>query len=251
MPIRAPLATGAPLVSATFVARVHQLIIEARLDETIVRAHIGDRAQLLDMLYPGSRLLLAPRTEIGRKTAFQVVAAQVGNELVSLDTQLPHRLIAAALATNALPQFARYPRVQADVMVGTQQFDFRLGEGLASCLLAVKSVGHMAAGVALFPNIPSERDRQQLETLIALAQKGQRAALLFVVQRSFARAFAPHEAIEPQFAQAFRQALAIGVEIYAYRCPVMPEGITLGEGIPIFGSLASVPVEYQESVSRT
>jgi sugar fermentation stimulation protein A len=221
------------------------LVVEAQLEGKCVRAHMADRGHLLELLYPGARLLLAPRNEIGRKTAFQVVGIYAGDDLVSFDAQLPNRLITAALSAGALPQFARYTKFHPEVIIKSHRFDFRLGEGLMTCLLEVKSVEQIVNGLATFPDAPTERGCHQLEVLTTLVQKGQRAALLFVVQRSKACAFVPNEETDPLFARALRQAIAAGVEVYAHLCPLTPEGITLGEGLPVFGSISTVNAPYQ------
>lgn len=241
MVVRVPLVSSAPLVEATFVARPNQLIVEARLEQKIVRAHMADRGRLLDLLVPGARLVLAPRDEIGRKTAFQVVGVYNGDDLVSLDTHLPNRLMAAALAASALPQFARYNRVQPEFTIGDHRFDFRLGEGLNTCVLEVKSVGALQNGLAIFPDAPTERGRKQVEALTIMARNGQRTAVAFVVQRRHARAFIPNDVVDPAFSQALRRAIASGVEVYAYLCPLSFAGLTLGPALPVFGSLDAIP----------
>jgi sugar fermentation stimulation protein A len=241
MLVRAPLTASGPLVEAAFVARPNQLIVEACISGRLVRAHMADRGRLLDLLTPGARLLLAPRDELGRKTTFQVVGVYSGAELVSLDTHLPNRLMLAALAAGALPQFARYSRVQREVAVGAHRLDFRLGEGLSSCLIEVKSAGKVVAGVASFPDAPTERGRAHLELLAGMAAGGQRCALVFIIQRHSAAAMVPDEATDPAFARALRHAIRSGVEAYAYLCPLTPEGLTLGPPVPVYGSAEAVP----------
>jgi sugar fermentation stimulation protein A len=241
MLVRVPLTASGPLTEATYQARPNQLLVEARVNGRVVRAHMADRGRLLDLLVPGARLLLAPRDEIGRKTSFQVVGIYSDDELVSLDTQLPNRLIVAALASGALPQFARYTKVQREVMIGNHRFDFRLGEGLSTCVLEVKSAGKVVDGLARFPDAPNERGRQLLEVLAQMARSGQRSAVVFVVQRNQARALVPDDEVDPSFARALRAAITAGVEAYAYLCPLTPDGLTLGSPIPIFSSPDAIP----------
>jgi sugar fermentation stimulation protein A len=252
MTVRVPLVASGPLVEAEFVARPNQLLIEARLQDKIVRAHMADRGRLLDLLVPGARLVLAPRDEIGRKTAFQVVGVYHEGDLVSLDTHLPNRLMAVALAAGALPQFSRYARVQAEFSIGGHRFDFRLGEGLTTCILEIKSVGAIQHGFAIFPDAPTERGRKQVELLTAMARNGQRTAVAFVVQRRYAKAFIPNDAVDPAFARALRRAIAGGVEVYAYLCPLGLDGLRLGPALPVFGSADAVPAEFvaQEHAHR-
>lgn len=243
MLVRVPLTATGPLIEATFVARPNQLIVEARIGMRLVRAHMADRGRLLGLLTPGARLLLAPRDEIGRKTAYQVAGVYSGDELVSLDTQLPNRLVMAALSAGALPQFARYTRVQREVPVGEHRFDFRLGEGLNTCLLEVKSAGKVEGGLAMFPDAPTERGRSHLELLSKMSLSGQRCAVLFIVQRHKAVALVPDDSVDPEFGRALRAAICAGVEVYANLCPLTPEGITLGAAIPVFSSVEAVPAE--------
>ncbi|WP_298816325.1 DNA/RNA nuclease SfsA [Chloroflexus sp.] len=243
--VRVPLSTGAPLVEATFFARSGQFLVEAQMGGRMVRAHLSDRGRLTDLLVPGARLLLAPREEVGRKTAFQVVAVYQGHDLVSLDTQLPNRLVAAALSLGALPQFSRYSRVQREVRLGPHRIDFRLSEGLDTCLIEVKSVTRIIDHVAVFPDAPTERGSHHLELLINAARNGQRAAVVFIIQRSQGCAFAPDEEVDVAFSRALRTARSIGVEIYAYVCPVSISGVTLGREVPMFASLSAVPLELR------
>jgi sugar fermentation stimulation protein A len=241
MPVRVPLTATGPLTEATFVARPNQLLVEARVNGKLVRAYMADRGRLVDLLTPGARLLLAPREEIGRKSTLQVAAIYSGDELVSLDTQLSGRLVVAALSGGALPQFARYNRVQRDATIGAYHFDFRLGEGLNTCLLDVKSVSKVVDGLARFPDAHSERGSQNLDLLGQMARSGQRCAVLFLIQRQAARALVPDEELDPAFSRALRQAVTSGVETYAYLCPSSHEGITLGSPVPIFSSPEAIP----------
>lgn len=241
MSVRIPLNATGPLVEATFVARTNQLLVDALISGRPVRAHMADRGRLADLLVPNARLLLAPRDEIGRKTAFQVVGVYQGDELVSLDTQMPNRLVSAALSSGALPQFARYTKVQREVTVGENRFDFRLGEGLNTCYLEVKSVGLVARRIARFPDAPTERGRRQLEQLGMMARNGQRCAVVFIIQRHRALALVPNDEVDPGFGRALRAALASGVEVYAYLCPLTTEGIQLGPPVQVFGMIDSVP----------
>jgi sugar fermentation stimulation protein A len=241
MTVRVPLTPNGPLLEATFVGRPNQFLVDTRLNGRIVRAHMADRGRLLDLLVPNARLLLAPHEDVARKTAFQVVAVYHGADLVSLDTLLPNRLMTAALAAGALPQFARYTKVQREVMFGRHRLDFRLGEGLATCALEVKSVGKVVEGIAWFPDGVTERGREHLELLATMARNGQRAAVVFIIQRRGARALVPDDVIDPLFARALRLAIASGVEVYAYSCPVGIDGITLGPSVPVFASVDAIP----------
>jgi sugar fermentation stimulation protein A len=228
-----PLGGGAELADATFVERPSQLVVLAELEGAVVRAHMADRGRLTELLVPGRPLLLARRNESGRKTAFQAVAAYTDDGLVSLDTHLPNRLVALALAQQALEPFAHYTEVRREVALGDSRFDFLLSEGADRCVLEVKSVGHVRAGVASFPDAPTTRGARHLDGLAALARTGERAAALFLVQGGDAQVVIPNTAIDPGFAAALARAATAGVELHAYACFLTLAGLTLGPAIPV------------------
>lgn len=230
---RVPLGHGGELVEARFVARPNRFLVEAELDGVIVYAHLADRGRLKETLIPGVRLLLARANGAGRKTQFQAVAAvQEAGSLASLDTQLPNRLIEAALRVGALPQFAMYPEIRREVKVGGSRFDFQLTDGPYRCTVEVKSAGYVQDGVALFPDAPTTRGRRHLEELAELARAGERAAVVFVAQGE-AQAVGMYTAIDPEFAATLRRVAAEGVEVYAYACPLTRHGIVFGREIPV------------------
>lgn len=226
--ITIPLGFGGELVEATFLARPNRFLVEARLGDAVVQAHLADRGRLIGTLVPGATLLLAHRPAPGRKTAYQAVGAWVGERLASLDTHLPNRLIHAALRAGALPLFAGYTTVRPEARVGHSRFDFMLDGPEGPCLLEVKSAGDVRDGVAWFPDAPTSRGLRHLEELGALARGGARAAVLFVAQGQ-ARAVAMNTAIDPAFAAGLARAAESGVAVLAYACPITPAGIALGE----------------------
>jgi sugar fermentation stimulation protein A len=208
---------------------------------------LPDSPLLSGRLQPGTALLLAPRDGPPRKPAYQVTALQVGDDWLSLDDQLALRLTSTALAQGALPQFARYARFTRDISLGGQQIAFRAGDGTLSCLIEVRGTSRLEGGLALFPHGGIDRRlTEQLELLTSVARTGQRAAVLFVVQRSGARAFIPAEDSDPGFSRALRTARANGVEVYAYRCPITPAGMTLGDDLPVFAGREAIPSSHWE-----
>ena len=60
---------------------------------------------------------------------------------------------------------------------------------------------------------------------------GHRAAVAFVVQRPDVRAFTPNRGADPSFCQALEDAVAQGVEVYAFRCAVSQSRIDITDAI--------------------
>lgn len=69
--------------------------------------------------------------------------------------------------------------------------------------------------------------------MTGLCEKGLGAAIIFVVQRNDAFAFAPNSKTDPLFGEALQTATRAGVGVFALRCRVSRHSILLGQAIPI------------------
>ncbi len=88
-------------------------------------------------------------------------------------------------------------------------------------------------GTARFPDAPTLRGQRHVRELLRATTQGERAAVIFVVQRDDAGRFAPHDQADPAFAAALRQTVQAGVEVHAWRCRVSHETIQLSAAIPV------------------
>lgn len=234
-----PLA--GPLAEARFVARPNRFLVHARLGGgEEVAAHLPDPGRLEELLVPGRRIWLRPAPRVGRgagrKTAWTAVLVQTpaGDGLVSVDTTLPNRLVAAALAAGVLPELAGWALERAEAPLGRSRFDFLLAAPEDRRLvLEVKSVTLVEEGVGLFPDAVTARGARHLRELAELAGRpGWQAAVLFVLQRPDAERILAAPEIDPDFAQALAEARAAGVRVLGRRCHVALDRVTLGEPVP-------------------
>ena len=241
---------------ATFVERPNRFVIHARLhaEGQIVRAHCPNPGRMGELMVPGATVYLSRATDPARRTPFTlrfVIHPQAGT-LISLDTQLPNALFAEGLAQGAFPPFWGHRSARREVSVpsphgqaneaqtptGKKQsvrsrVDFLLEDAQGRpCWVEVKSVSLVEDGLALFPDAPTVRGRRHLLELIELVEGGDRAAVMFIVQRPDAQVVMPHRQTDPAFADALAQARSAGVEIYAHTCAVDLDEVRLERAIP-------------------
>ena len=223
-----------PLVEGRFIKRLNRFAALVDVDRREYLAHIPNSGRLGELLAPGFRVLLAPAPPaVPRKTAYDLALVDTGGVLASADARLPNRLVAEALAAGRLPQFADYPTARPEKVFGESRLDFLLEGPPGCCYVETKSVTLVEKGVALFPDAPTVRGAKHLRTLEAVRDAGHQAAVIFVIQRSDADAFAPNDAADPRFAAALRRAVAAGVSVWAYRCRLDEHSITLADAIPV------------------
>ena len=223
-----------PLVEGRVIKRLNRFAALVDVDRREYLAHVPNSGRLGELLVPGYRVLLAPAPrDSTRKTAYDLALVDTGGALASADARLPNHLVAEALAAGRLPQFAGYPVVQPEATFGDSRLDFRLSGPGGVCYVETKSVTLVEDGIARFPDAPTLRGVKHLHSLMTAQAAGCRAAVIFVVQRADADAFAPHDAADPLLGQTLRQAIAAGVPAFAYRCRLDEQSIALADGIPV------------------
>ena len=99
--------------------------------------------------------------------------------------------------------------------------------------MEVKNVTLGREGRALFPDAVTARGTKHLNELMKVVAGGERAAMLFVVQREDGRAMAPADDIDPLYGRTLRDAAAAGVELLAYRARVSPRELRLDRPLPV------------------
>ncbi len=199
--------------------RQHRYFAEVELEggERLV-AHCPNTGSLLGCLTPGGAVWLRDSANPERKLRFTWQAVRVGCAWVNVDTALPNRVVAEAVAAGRVPELAGYAHLRREVAYGrNSRIDLLLAdETRGTCHVEVKSTTLVEDGVALFPDAVTERGTKHLGELARLARRGERAVQFFFVNRADVELFRPADAIDPVYGRALRRAAAAGVELVAY-----------------------------------
>jgi len=219
------------LTTGTLLRRYQRFLADVRLDggETVI-AHCANTGSMLGLNQPGSRVWLSRSDNPKRKLAWtwELVEPTPG-VLCGIHTGRANALVLEALEAGMLPELAGYREVRREAPLGTNsRSDLRLDYGDAVCHVEVKSVTAAGLdGIGWFPDAVSVRAVKHLRELSGCVARGERAAVVFCVQRPDVMAVRPAEHIDPAFASALVQAADRGVELYALGASVNPEVIAL------------------------
>lgn len=245
---------GDDLMAGVFVRRVNRFLGVIAIDGRETDVHIANSGRMRELFRPGAPVWVKPAPGPHRKTQFDLALVEADGVLVSADTRLPNALVAEAAGAGRLDGLAGYPEIRRESTFGDSRLDLRLRRPASAsaptrecspanerppapaadeCLVEVKSVTLVVGGVGLFPDSPTVRGVKHLQSLMRAVADGYRAAVVFIVQRPDASAFAANDPADPPLAAALRQAVAAGVEAYAYACCVTPSEVTLAQRLPI------------------
>ncbi|HMP61926.1 MAG TPA: DNA/RNA nuclease SfsA, partial [Phenylobacterium sp.] len=169
-----------------------------------------------------------------RKLAHILELVEADGGLVGVNTMHPNRLVAEALAEDRLAELTGYATHRREVRFGAaSRVDFLLEDADARrCWLEVKNCHLMrGGGLAEFPDCVAARSAKHLRELAAMARAGDRAVVVFVIQRTDCDRFAACADLDPVFAQTLTAVRQQGVEVYAYACDISPDAVRLSRPV--------------------
>jgi len=229
-----------PLSRGTLVARYKRFFADVVLDDgREVTAHCPNPGAMLGLNAPGLVAWLSRSDDPKRKLAHTLELVEADGGLVGINTLHPNRIVAEALAADAIPELTGYATHRREVRYGANsRVDFLLtAEDRPPCWLEIKNCHLRRTGsLAEFPDCVAARSLKHLRELTAMAEAGERAVMLFVIQRTDCDAFAACAELDPAYAKGLIEAAANGVEVLAYRCAITGEGVTLADRIPWTGA---------------
>jgi sugar fermentation stimulation protein A len=226
-----------PLVRARLVQRYKRFLADVILEETgeAVTAHVPNPGAMLGLKEPGLDVWLSRSSDPKRKLPYTLEMVEADGGLVGVNTMHPNRLVAEALREGRIAELAGYDNVRPEVKYGTNsRVDFLLtAAGRPPLWLEVKNCHLRRRGaLAEFPDCVAARSAKHLRELEAVVAAGDRAVVLFTVQREDCDAFAACHDLDPVFAAALDHAAGAGVEVLVYRCALGTQAIRLDRRIP-------------------
>jgi len=258
-----------PLLRGRLKSRYKRFLADITLDDGAeITASCPNTGSMLGLTAPGSVVWVSSSQSPTRKYehTLEIVEADLGQGtvLVGINTGRPNALVSAAITEGRIHELAGYPSLRREVRYGaSSRVDLLLeepgerpaeggqGKDLAEggqgkrpaeggqgkqCYVEIKNVHFMREpGVAEFPDSVTERGARHFDELAAMVAAGNRAVLLYLIQRPDATGLKLARDIDPAYGAAFDRATKAGVEAIAYRCTLTPSGITLGDRVPVLG----------------
>ena len=224
------------LIPGTLVRRFKRFLAEVRLaDDSLITAHCPNPGSMKSCLGEGWPVLLSTSDNLRRKLHTTLEMIHNGACWIGVNTHVANRLAEAAITDGTIEELQGFAGLRREVRYGDRsRIDMLLERGDGRCWVEVKNVTMVDdCGRYSFPDAVTTRGRRHLRDLAEAVRQGDRAAILFVIQRSDGSTFTTADEIHPDYADELRRAVDAGVEPLAYRADASPQGITVVEPVPI------------------
>ena len=212
---------------ATFIDRPNRFIASIELDGKREICHVKNTGRLKELLLPGATVWVEHCPLETRKTKYDLIAVQKGDQIINLDSQAPNKIAAEWIKNNGL--FHPESTLKTEVKCGDSRFDLWIED----TWIEVKGITLNQNGIARFPDAPTLRGVKHLNKLATIAENGGKAMVLCVVQMKGIHQVEPNDQTHPEFGKALRKAAKAGVKILAIDCKVTPTEIIGDQILPV------------------
>jgi sugar fermentation stimulation protein A len=226
----------APLVVATLLRRRQRFLADVRLDSgRVVVAHTANTGRMLGCAEPGARIALRPLPPApGRRLCWSWELTRAGRGWIGVNTIRVNALAAEALVAGRIAPLRGWRLVRREAPWDRHtRFDALLERRGRRCWVEAKNVTLRDGRTARFPDAVTERGAKHLRTLRAAVRRGDRAVLLFAVNRPDCDTMGPAWDVDPAYCRLLVRAAARGVELLAYRMRAGLRGMRLGRRVPV------------------
>ena len=208
-----------PLIKARLINRYKRFMADVTLPGgTETTVHVANPGSMLGGLAePGLEVWLSDSRNSKRKLPLSwEVAVMPEGARVGVNTALPNKVVEEAIEAGQVPALSGYGALRREVKYGeNSRIDILLeGPDRPPTYVEVKSVTlSRSAGLAEFPDAKTTRGAKHLAELMGEVSKGNRAVMLYLVNRTDCDRVTVAADIDPAYAAALKEARAAGVEI--------------------------------------
>ncbi|PSF32266.1 DNA/RNA nuclease SfsA [Aphanothece hegewaldii CCALA 016] len=221
-----------PLITGRLIKRYKRFFADIELETgEIITAHCPNTGPMTGVSTLFSLVQVSQQNNPKRKLKYTWETIQVNQTWVGINTALPNKIIKIMLEKRLLSNcLGEYDYIYSEVAYGKEKksrIDFLLTSDnplVKPIYIEIKNTTLTDGKVAVFPDTVTTRGQKHLQELMDLVPNAQ-PIMLYFINRSDCRQFAPGDLTDSFYSQLFREAITKGVQVLPCRFEVAPQGI--------------------------
>ncbi|MCP4355945.1 MAG: DNA/RNA nuclease SfsA [Proteobacteria bacterium] len=224
------------LIKGKFIKRYKRFFADVELENgDIAIAHCANTGSMKGVI-DSEIAYISYVDNPNRKLKYTLQILQKGEVKVGVNTHLTNHLAVEAIKNAKVSELADFEELKTEVKYGLQnsRIDILLTESDGTKhYVEVKNISLAENGVAMFPDSVTLRGQKHLQELMEMVRLGEKATMLYVINRDDCNSFRPAYEIDPEYAKLLKQAISEGVQALAYCCKFNDDEITLDKKLSI------------------
>lgn len=197
----------ADIERGVFLRRLNRFVAEADVNGAVCAVHVRNTGRCTGVISPGTAVSLQRSPDPARKTPYTLIAADTQEYgWVNLDSLAPNVIAGEWLKGQG------FDLIRPEFGYGGSRIDFYMERSGERYLMEVKGCTLAENGVGRFPDAPTARGARHLRELAHATADGCHAMITFVIMLNGVTRVEPNAAIDPDFAEAYSEAISAGVE---------------------------------------
>ncbi len=223
-----------PLIPARLIRRYKRFLADVELEDGMtLTVHCPNSGSMKTCVGDGWPVMLSTSDNPKRKYRHTLEMVNNGVCWIGVNTQRSNAIVEEAIRDGRIEELRGFDVLRREVKLGEKsRIDFAMNSGSRRTWIEVKNVTMVNDdGRYAFPDAVTSRGAKHLRELTSAVAAGDRAVMLYLIQRSDGSGFTTADHIDSIYGKEFRRAIDGGVEALAYRADVGPEEIVIVERV--------------------
>ncbi|MHA1232171.1 MAG: DNA/RNA nuclease SfsA [Candidatus Helarchaeota archaeon] len=204
-----------------FIKRINKYMGELKIKGKVEKAFISNPGRLEDLLIKGVGGYVKKVDNSRRKTKYDLLCIENKEGIiVGIDSRIPNKLFEYLIENNRVEELKGYKLKRREYRIGKSRIDYLFERNGDKYLVELKICTLVKNKVMLFPDAVSARSTKHLRDLIRIKSQGYRPIVYFLGLRRDPESFSPNGKIDPEFEEAYKEALKEGIEIFPVKSRV-------------------------------
>ena len=197
-----------------------------------ITAHVPNSGAMTSCIEENCDVWVTYHDNPKRKLKYTLELTKMYDEIICTNTGVANKIAIEAIKNGVIKELQDYSSLKPEQKYGkNSRIDILLENDDKKCFVEVKSVSLKIDNTLAFPDSVTTRGKKHLDELVDQVKEGNRAVMLYIIQRTDNLPFRIANEIDTKYYEAFCDARKRGVEILVYQSKIGEDFIEINKRI--------------------
>lgn len=226
-----------PLIKGKLIKRYKRFLADIKLENgKIITAHVPNSGAMTSCIQKDCEVFVSFHDNPKRKLKYTLELTLIDGFLICTNTNYANKIAFEAIKDNKIKELLGYKNIKTEQKYGTNsRIDILLENENEKCYVEIKSVTLKIDDFLAFPDAITTRGTKHLNELMQMKKQGNRALMLYVIQRMDGKKFRIANEIDKIYHKTLKKAMKNGVEVLLYQSKISLDEICLTQNLQYLG----------------